>query len=432
MEDVDCIVVGAGLSGLACAQTLIQNSKSVRVLEASNVPGGRVATDSVDGFRLDRGFQVYLDSYPEGQRFLNYSLLEFGAFEPGALVAHGGRLVPVSDPWRRPFAAIRSVLSGAVGMPDALRIARLRSEVLAGVRRGDIDPSLNRVHGEKTTREELVSRGFSSRFIKLFFEPFFGGVFLERNLATAASVFEFTFAMFSSGRACLPAGGMSSIPQQMAKQLPATCLQTDATVVQIKHSLTGGGEVVLADGRRFCAGSIIVSSAAIANSNLFSEDVLTEWQPPLWKGTRLVAFESPKKPPCGQMLVVSAEPVAAGPIDNVSVPSAVTKGYAPDGKNLIYVSVRSDWEGGDDQLTSAVRSQAEAWFGPDATLWNHLATVKVPKALPIETPLSRQQRPRSSCVSSGLFLCGDHLTSSSINGALVAGRLAAEDVLRSY
>ena len=105
--------------------------------------------------------------------------------------------------------------------------------------RGDIDPSLNCVHGEKTTREELVSRGFSSGFIKLFFEPFFGGVFLERNLATAASVFEFTFAMFSSGRACLPAGGMSSIPQQMAKQLPATCLQTDATVVQIKHSLDG-------------------------------------------------------------------------------------------------------------------------------------------------------------------------------------------------
>ena len=149
MEDVDCIVVGAGLSGLACAQTLVQNSKSVRVLEASHVPGGRVATDSVDGFRLDRGFQVYLDSYPEGQRFLNYPSLEFGAFEPGALVAHGGRLVPVSDPWRRPFAAIRSVLSGAVGMPDALRIARLRSEVLAGVRRGDIDPSLNCVHGEK-------------------------------------------------------------------------------------------------------------------------------------------------------------------------------------------------------------------------------------------------------------------------------------------
>ena len=149
-------------------------------------------------------------------------------------------LFPVSDPWRRPIAAIRSVLSGAVGVSDGLRIAWLRSQVLAGVRRGEIDPSSISGHGEKTTREELVLRGFSSEFIKFFFEPFFGGVFLERDLTTAATVFKFTFAMFSSGRACLPAGGMSAIPQQMAQKLPSGSLQTRASVVRINHSFTWG------------------------------------------------------------------------------------------------------------------------------------------------------------------------------------------------
>ena len=120
-----------------------------------------------------------------------------------------------------------------------------------------------------------------------------------------------------------------------------------------------------------------------------------------------------------------------GPIDNLSVPSAVTEGYAPDGKNLIYVSVRGDWEGEDDQLVYAIRQQAEVWLGPDVKLWKHLSTVTVPKALPIETPLSRRRRPPSSFLAPGLFLCGDHLTTSSINGALVAGRLAAEEVLQS-
>ncbi len=431
MENVDCIVVGAGLSGLACAQTLIQNSRSAIVFESSDVPGGRVATDTINGFQVDRGFQVYLDSYAEGQRFLDYPALNFGAFEPGALVASNGRLFPVSDPWRRPFAAIRSVLSGAVGVTDGLRIARLRSQVLAGVRRGEIDPSMIADREEKTTREALSSRGFSSEFIKLFFEPFFGGVFLERNLTTASTVFEFTFAMFSSGRACLPAGGMSAIPQQMAKKLPFGCLQTRASVVQIHYSSTGGGEVVLADRRRFRADSIVVSSAAVANPTLFPVGVPTGWKPPLWKGTRLVAFECDKKPSCGQTLVVSAESVDAGPIDNLSVPSAVTEGYAPNGKNLVYVSVRGDWEGEDDQLIAAIRHQAEVWFGPDVKLWNHLATITVPKALPNETPLSRRRRPRSSYLAPGLFLCGDHLTTSSINGALVAGRLTAEEVLRS-
>ena len=431
MKNVDCIVVGAGLSGLACAQTLIQNSKSVLVLESSEVPGGRVATDTISGFRVDRGFQVYLDSYAEGQRFLDYQSLRFGAFEPGALVARNGRLFSVSDPWRRPFAAIRSVLSGAVGVTDGFRIALLRSQVLAGVRRGEIDPSAISGRAEKTTREELVSRGFSSEFIKLFFEPFFGGVFLERDLTTAATVFEFTFAMFSSGRACLPAGGMSAIPQQMAHKLPFGCLQTCASVVQINYLPAGGGEVVLADERRFRANSMVVSSAAVANPTILPEGILAGWKPPMWKGTRLVAFECDKKPACGQTLVVSAEPLEVGSIDNLSVPSAVTEGYAPGGKNLIYVSVRGDWESEDDQLVGEIRQQAEVLLGPSVKLWKHLSTVTVPKALPIETPLSRRRRPSSSFLAPGLFLCGDHLTTSSINGALVAGRLAAEEVLQS-
>ena len=132
-------------------------------------------------------------------------------------------------------------------------------------------------------------------------------------------------------------------------QKASSWLFADSCFVQINQFSTGGGEVVLADGRRFRANSIIVSSAAVANSTS-SQVAFHEWKPPLWKGTRLVAFECEKKPSCAQTLVVSAEPVDVGPIDNLSVPSAVT-GYAPNGKNLIYVSVRGDWEGDDDQLT---------------------------------------------------------------------------------
>jgi phytoene dehydrogenase-like protein len=140
VKKVDCIIIGAGLSGLACARTLVEQSKSVLILESTDSPGGRVGTDTVNGFQIDRGFQVYLDSYAEGKKFLDYPSLNFGAFEPGALVAHRGRLLPISDPWRRPYAAIRSVLSGVVGVPDGLRVAYLRNQALAGVRNGKIDP----------------------------------------------------------------------------------------------------------------------------------------------------------------------------------------------------------------------------------------------------------------------------------------------------
>ena len=218
---VDCIIVGAGLAGLACARELVHAGRRVHVVEAADRVGGRVATDTIDGFRIDRGFQVYLDAYPEGRRQLDLAALGLGCFEPGALVAEGGRLRRVSDPWRRPLAAVLSVLNGDVGIADGLRTARLRGDCIRVARTANADPSRPSPAAERSTREELVARGFSEAFIRLFFEPFFGGVFLERHLDTSAAVFQFTFAMFAMGRACLPRGGMEAIPKQLAAGLPA-------------------------------------------------------------------------------------------------------------------------------------------------------------------------------------------------------------------
>lgn len=431
METADCIIVGAGLAGLACGRTLAAAGRRVRLIEAASQPGGRVATDTVDGFRIDRGFQVYLDAYPEGQRFLDHARLGLGCFEPGALVACDGRLLPVSDPWRRPLAAIRSVVSGAVGIADGLRTARLRAATIRGVRQGRIDPVAAAPAEERSTRAALEVHGFSSGFIQLFFEPFFGGVFLERQLATAETVFAFTFAMFSLGRACLPAGGMAAIPQQLASGLPEGCLELGAPVERIEPDPSGGGEVLLANGQRLAARAIVVAADAAAAADLLPAGVRGSWQPPAFKATTMVAFAAEKQPACGRTLIVSAEPAGAGPIDNLTVPSAVAAGYAPAGQTLIYASVRGDWTGPASELPAAIRRQAADWIGSGAEGWRQLATVTVPRALPVETPAVRRARPASGQLCPGLFLCGDHLTTSSINGALAAGRLVAEGLLAS-
>ncbi len=431
METADCIIVGAGLAGLACGRSLAATGRRVRVLEAADRPGGRVATDAVDGFRIDRGFQVYLDAYPEGKRFLDHPRLGLGCFEPGALVARDGRLLPVSDPWRRPVAAIRSVLSGAVGLADGLRTARLRYETINALRKGQNDPAAAAAADEQATRSALEARGFSPGFIRLFFEPFFGGVFLERELATAEPVFDFTFAMFSLGRACLPAGGMAAIPQQLARGLPEGCLELGVPVERIEPDPGGGAELLLADGRRLAARSVVIATDATAASNLLPAGVRGGWQPPAFKATTLVAFAADTQPACGRTLIVSAEPATAGPIDNLTVPSAVATGYAPAGQTLIYLSVRGDWTGPADELPTAVRRQAAGWIGSETDSWRHLTTVAVPRALPVETPAVRRSRPASGQLGPGLFLCGDHLTTSSINGALAAGRLVAESLLAS-
>lgn len=431
MEKLDCIIVGAGLAGLACCRTLTAAGRRVRLLEAAAEPGGRVATDTVDGFRIDRGFQVYLDAYPEGLHFLDHGGLQLGCFEPGALVARNGRLLPVSDPWRRPVAAIRSVLTGTVGITDGLRTARLRSEMIRGVRQGRIDPAAAVPTNERTTRAALKARGFSTDFIRMFFEPFFGGVFLERELATAETVFGFTFAMFSQGRACLPAGGMAAIPRQLAASLPAGSIELGVRVTRLEHANEGGGVVTLSDGRKLEATTIVIATDATAAAALLPASLQRAWQPPAFKATTLVAFAAPRQPACGQTLIVSAESVVTGPIDNLTVPSAVASGYAPAGQSLIYASVRGDWQGSTDDLSAAIQRQAASWLGSEVEQWRHLTSVMVPQALPVETPAVRCARPRPLGIAPGLFLCGDYLTTSSINGALHSGRIVAEEVLAS-
>jgi phytoene dehydrogenase-like protein len=422
MNDADCIVVGAGLAGLACSRELSRAGRRVLLLEADGQVGGRVATDAVDGFRIDRGFQVYNDAYPEGRRHLDLAALKLGRFEAGALVAEGSRLRRVADPWRNPLAAVGAVLAGTVGIADGLRTARLRRDAVAAVRAG-LDPDAPAEAGEQTTAEELARRGFSPAFIERFFVPFFGGVFLERRLDTAAAVFLFDFAMFALGRACLPAGGMAAIPAQLAAGLPEGCLRLGCPVRQASP-----GRVELASGEQFAAPEVVVATDRAAAARLLPPEYAGNWQERADKSTRLVAFAADRSPLDSPTLLVSAD--ASGPIDNLTVPSDVAAGYAPAGAALVTVSVRQGFEPAPDaDLASAVREQAAVWFGSAARGWRELATVEVAHALPDESPAARRQRPASPRLADGLLLCGDHAASASINGALASGRRAAGMVL---
>lgn len=124
------VVVGAGLAGLSCASELVRRGRGVTVLDASDGVGGRVRSDRVDGFVLDRGFQVLLTAYPEVQQQLDLPALRLNAFRPGALVRHDGGFHRVSDPMRRPqdlFATLRAPVGT---LADKLRVGILRFRLM--------------------------------------------------------------------------------------------------------------------------------------------------------------------------------------------------------------------------------------------------------------------------------------------------------------
>ena len=218
------LIVGAGISGLACALRLHEAGIPVQVIEASDGVGGRVRTDRMDDFLLDRGFQVYLSAYPEAGKLLDLEALQLQPFAAGALVYDGKQLIRVMDPFRYPRSLLSGVRAPVGTFYDKLRVALLRFRVM-GSSREDIAG-----RPDQETQEFLRSFGFTPAMIDGFFRAFYGGIFLENELRTSSRMFEFTFKMFSEGHATLPARGMGAIPLQLAHRLPPQTIRIDSAI----------------------------------------------------------------------------------------------------------------------------------------------------------------------------------------------------------
>ena len=231
---IDAIIVGAGLAGLSCAVRMEAAGAEVRLLEAEDAPGGRIRTDIVDGFRLDRGFQILLTGYPAATDTLDLKALRLRKFSSGALVRHHDQFHHFADPFRDSlFAAIRLAFDSIITMKDKLLIAKLRSHV----KKGTVADLFSR--DESTTREHLVAYGFSPAMIERFFEPFFSGIFLERELVTSSRFFEFLFRMFAFSDAAVPENGMEVIPRQLSVRLRAETLQLNTPVTRLRRERSG-------------------------------------------------------------------------------------------------------------------------------------------------------------------------------------------------
>jgi phytoene dehydrogenase-like protein len=407
MNRVDVVVVGAGLAGLVCARRLEDGGRTVALLEASDAPGGRVRTDMVDGFRIDRGFQVLLTGYPEAERWLDYGALDLRPFVPGARIWDGSGWQRVSDPLRRPGDLWVTLRADIGGLPDKLKLLRLVRRAQA--RRGE---GLWREE-VRSTAEALAAEGFSERMLERFLRPWLRGILLSPDLEVPESMMEFVLAQFAGGDAAVPAAGMEAIPRQLAAGLRPGTLRCGARVAAVEP-----GRVLLAGGGEVEAERIVIAAPWEAERLLG-----VAGEPPAW-GVTTLSFAAETSPVDEAVLVLNGS--GAGRVNHVAVMSDVAPGYSPPGSALVTVTVLGIGTETDAALAQQVKDELGAWFGGEVGAWKCLRVARIRRALPrrrtlVPEPLA-EARP-------GVWLCGDTRRHPSIEGAMRSGRETAEAIL---
>ncbi|MFW6105971.1 MAG: NAD(P)/FAD-dependent oxidoreductase [Desulfovermiculus sp.] len=410
----DVLVVGAGPAGLSCARLLRANGLDVSVVEAADDIGGRLRTDQVEGFVLDRGFQVLQTGYPEAKRQLDYHSLDLHSFEPGALIRGQNTWYRFADPLRSPRHVWSALFSGAGSLGDKMRLFSLRRRLL----RTSLSDLFKKP--EQTMLEALGDEGFSEQIRERFFRPFFTAVFFDPELKTSSRMFEFVFRTFASGTAALPGRGIASIPRQLARSFPPDMVLLNSPVQAVEQ-----GKVRLTSGREISAKTVVVACDSQEAARLLQRDTGRKYQ-----SVRCVYFQAQEPPVQEPILMLNAQGV--GPVTSLCVPSQVAPGYAPKDKALVSATVVGQEQIDDDQLIQAVRTQAEEWFGAQARDWKHIHTYNIHKALQVQDPPTPDPFRRQVRGGTGLYLAGDLGSVSSLQWALFSGRRAAKAVIEDF
>lgn len=418
------IIIGAGLSGLAAATHLNSHNIPFLLLDSSDAVGGRVRTDIVDGFLLDRGFQIFITAYPEAQKLLNYQTLNLQKFYSGARIFYDGQFHTVADPLRHFRDSIQSLTNPIGSILDKLLIGSTTIRVLT---KSD-DEILT--SSELPTLDLLKNLGFSDSIIARFFRPFFGGIFFDTELQTTSRLFDFIFKCLALGDNTLPANGISAIPEQLASRLPSDSILLNSKAVSVDLNASESPIVRLQNGDVLKSEfGVVVAVEEPAAAKLLAGRTSSVSKNPV-RSTVCLYFTAnrDKIPVRDPVLFLNGS--GKGIVNNMYFVTNVAPSYGPPNKALVSVSLIGLFEDvSDEELVGKVINELSGWFGEKVVgEWKHLRTYRIGFAQPNQCPPTDLKK--NPGVESGLYVCGDYLTSATFDGALLSGRRAAESLLK--
>lgn len=390
-------IIGAGVSGLVCALELERMGFAPVIIEASDDVGGRLKTDMHEGIPLDHGFQVMLTAYPAVRRYLDIETLDLRSFRPGAVVFKGGKRIRFGDFTRDGSFFPATLTAGIATIKDKVNTYFLSKRL-----RSKENTELFE-HSPGTTMGYLHSKGFSQRMIDSFFVPFYGGIFLEKALKTPASMFAFTFKMFSSGSAAIPRKGIYEIAAQLREQLSSTAFKFDTAVDSVKT-----GEIRLANGE------------------ILDSDVVIWTCPPrdlepeiTWRSCTTYYFLTKENVLNDHIIGLLPN---AKVVNTIHYVTDLMKDNDIDG-HILSATVVGQTDATIDAVLEDLREECKI----DAV--EHIKTYKVEYALPDLTMAKYAPEYQDIKVMQGVYRAGDTMANASLNAAMESGRVAARAVM---
>jgi len=405
----DVVIVGGGAAGLAAARQLTAAGVQVLLLEGASRLGGRIATDTVDGYTLDRGFQVVNTAYPALPDFVDVGRLDLRLFDHGVLVAGGQGRRLLADPRHHLSQSARSALPALRERPASL-VGLVRLALLSA-RLGYGDQRKLKAEPETTAAAYLATR-LDDATVRAIVEPFLTGVFGAEPLLTSSRVLTMIWRSFVRGRVGVPAAGMARLIELLAAPLPPDCVRLGTPVTAVD-----GGHVQTAAG-------LVQARAVIVAADPAAAARLLPGLPVPAQRVLVTSYHAADEPPVDRPVLL-LDGTGRTPIANSVVLTQAAPGYAPAGRHLIATTTPA--EAGLDE--PALRRALAGLYGRPAADWQHLATVRAePGLVTAPPPQGRLRQPVR--LTGTLFVAGDHRDTPSLQGALVSGRRAARAVLR--
>ncbi|MFI8092818.1 NAD(P)/FAD-dependent oxidoreductase [Streptomyces sp. NPDC086080] len=436
----DVVVVGAGVAGLSAARRLTGAGVTTIVLEAAHEVGGRMATEKVDGFRLDRIGRLLSTAYPELRRAPGLDGLVLRPFDPGVLLHSDGRHHRAgvqqrgTRSARGALHAVRALASAprpgsgprrpvaVPGRPVSVARGRGGAPLGTAIDQARLGAALNRLAGtpveqlpvrpELPAAEALAARGLPARTVDGFLRPLLAALLCDPDLTTSSRCADLALHAFASGRLCLPEGGAEALPQQLARTLPPGTVRTGVRVTSVSTT-----SVTTAEHGEFRCGAVLVATGARAAAELLPGLRLPGFHP-----VTVVHHTTDEPPATGASLLLDAD--RGGPVAHTAVVSRVDASRAPAGRTLVTSTVLGPATPGVD---TAVRLHLARLYGVSTARWETLAVHHTAEAVPSMRPPHDLRRPVR--LLAGLYVCGDHRDTGSVQGALHSAHRAAGAIL---